>query len=257
LRAEAVVIATGNNAAPLAPDLPGLAAFKGRVLHSAAYRNATPFAGQNVLVVGMGNTGAEIALDLAESGARPTVSVRGGLHVVPRELFGLPIQVVGMLGRWMPVALSDRLLPPILDLAQGRLDRYGLSRPKEGMLRQIAARGRIPLIDVGTVAAIRRGDIRVAPGIASLTGTGARFADGGSGDFDAIILATGYLPNYRDFLDAGVPVGQSGVDRQASAQRLYLVGFRNPASGLLREIGIEAKAVADDIRRQTGNAARQ
>ncbi|TIT47458.1 MAG: NAD(P)/FAD-dependent oxidoreductase, partial [Mesorhizobium sp.] len=80
LRAWHVVIASGYNAEPLLPKFAGIDAFKGKTLHSADYRNATPFAGQSVLVVGMGNTGAEIALDLAEGGARPTISVRDGVH---------------------------------------------------------------------------------------------------------------------------------------------------------------------------------
>ena len=82
----------------------------GKIVHSADYRNAKPFAGQSVLVIGMGNTGAEIALDLAEGGARPTISVRNGVHIVPRELFGLPIQLVAMLAtKLLPLKANDAL----------------------------------------------------------------------------------------------------------------------------------------------------
>ncbi|TIT71111.1 MAG: NAD(P)/FAD-dependent oxidoreductase, partial [Mesorhizobium sp.] len=83
---------TGNNAEPIVPGLPGIEAFEGEVLHSAAYTEAASYVGKDVLVVGMGNTGAEIALDLAESGAHPAISVRKGVHIVPRQLFGVPIQ---------------------------------------------------------------------------------------------------------------------------------------------------------------------
>ena len=91
LRAAFVVIATGYNGEPEVPVIPGIETFGGKVLHSADSTDAKPFAGRAVLVIGMGNTGAEIALDLAESGARPTISVRNGVHVVPRDLFGIPI----------------------------------------------------------------------------------------------------------------------------------------------------------------------
>ena len=248
LHASHVVIASGNNAEPLMPGFAGADAFKGNSLHSADYRNAMPFAGQSVLIIGMGNTGAEIALDLAESGAKPTISVRGGVHIVPRELFGVPIQVVGMATRLGPQRLNDALFPIILDLVLGRLDKYGLKRPGQGLLEQIAIASRIPVIDVGTIGKIREGAIKVAPDIAEISERGARFTDGKRGEFDAIIFATGYRPGYARFLEPGIQPDRSGVTPQASDLGLYLIGFHNAVTGLLREIGIEAQAIADDIR---------
>lgn len=244
--ARKVVIATGNNAEPITPGFHGIGSFKGDVLHSAGYTDAALYAGKDVLVVGMGNTGAEIALDLAESGARPTISVRKGVHIVPRQLFGVPIQMVGIASRPMPRALNDWMFPKILDLALGRLEKYGIVRPSTGILAQIDA-GRIPVIDVGTVAAIRAGRIGVAPDIASFTGDGATFVDGTQKKFDAVIFATGYRPAYDGFLPAELRPDRSGVNARSSELGVYLVGFHNPVTGLLREIGIEAWAVARDI----------
>ena len=244
--ARKVVIATGNNAEPITPSFPGIEAFKGKVLHSAAYTEAAPYIGRQVLIIGMGNTGAEIALDLAESGARPTISVRKGVHIVPRQLFGVPIQMVGIASRPMPQALNDWMFPKILDLALGRLEKYGIVRPRQGILQGIEA-GRIPVIDVGTVAAIKAGKIAVAPDIARFNEDGARFADGREEKFDAAIFATGYRPGYDAFLPAELRPAKSGVNARASELGVYLVGFYNPVTGLLREIGIEAQAVAKDI----------
>ncbi|SFP38757.1 Predicted flavoprotein CzcO associated with the cation diffusion facilitator CzcD [Mesorhizobium sp. NFR06] len=244
--ASKVIVATGNNAQPVMPGFPGIEAFKGEVLHSSAYTQAAPYAGKDVLVVGMGNTGAEIALDLADSGARPTMSLRKGVHIVPRQLFGVPIQMVGIASRTMPRALNDWMFPKILDLALGRLEKYGIVRPKQGILAQIEA-GRIPVIDVGTVAAIKAGRIGIAPDIASFTGHGVTFADGVEKKFDAAIFATGYRPGYDGFLPAELRPEKSGVNPRARQLGVYLVGFYNPVTGLLREIGIEAQAVAKDI----------
>ncbi|BCM18827.1 flavin-containing monooxygenase [Mesorhizobium sp. J8] len=244
--ARKVVVATGNNAEPITPRFPGIEAFKGKVLHSAAYTEAAPYVGKNVLVIGMGNTGAEIALDLAESGAHPTISVRKGVHIVPRQLFGVPIQMVGIASRPMPRALNDWMFPKILDLALGRLEKYGIVRPKQGILQGIDA-GRIPVIDVGTVAAIKQGRIGIAPDIARFTEDGAEFANGVEKKFDAAIFATGYRPGYDAFLPAELSPGKSGVTARATELGVYLVGFYNPVTGLLREIGIEAQAVAKDI----------
>ncbi|OBQ59992.1 flavin-containing monooxygenase [Mesorhizobium erdmanii] len=248
LRAKHVVIASGYNAEPLRPGFAGVETFTGQTLHSADYRNATPFAGQSVLVIGMGNTGAEIALDLVENGALPTISVRGGVHIVPRELFGVPIQMVGMATRLGPQRFNDVLFPLILDLVQGRLEKYGLRRPGQGLLEQIAIASRIPVIDVGTIGKIRDGAIKVAPDIAEITERGARFADGNHSEFDAIIFATGYRPGYAKLLEPDIQPDRSGVTAQASDLGLYLIGFHNAVTGLLREIGIEAQAITDDIR---------
>jgi cation diffusion facilitator CzcD-associated flavoprotein CzcO len=232
-----VVIASGFNAEPVMPDVPGMATFKGRVLHSVDYANARPFDGQSVLVVGMGNTGAEIALDLCENNARATISLRDSVHIAPRDLFGIPIQIAATLAtKVLPIGVNDAIFPLVLDLALGYPARYGLKRPKEGILRQIARSSKIPVLDVGTVRKVAEGMIKIAPGVSTVAENGVRFKGGQAGEFDAIIFATGYRPNYRDFLDAG-----------DSSDGLHFVGFKNPVTGLLREIAHEARRVADII----------
>jgi cation diffusion facilitator CzcD-associated flavoprotein CzcO len=207
--------------------------------------NARPFSGQSVLVIGMGNTGAEIALDLCEGGARPVLSLRGGVHVVPRDLFGIPIQVVAMIGtKLLPTRVNDVLFPPLLDLALGYPAKHGLKRPKEGILQQIARIGRIPVLDVGTTRKISEGSIAIAPGISAMTGNGAIFDDGNERAFDTIILATGFRPSYSRFLDAG-----------SDDRAIYFVGFTNPVTGLLREIARDAVRTVDDIVRQSAGRA--
>jgi len=249
LRSPFLVVATGYNAEPAMPSFPGIEKFKGKVIHSADYVNAAPFAGQSVLVIGMGNTGAEIALDLAEGSARPTISLRDGVHIVPRDLFGVPNQMVAMLAtKVMPLRANDTVFPIILDLYLGDLKKFGVKRPRQGILQQVADAARIPVIDVGTVRAISRGAIKVAPGIAEINEDGVVFTGGQHGKFDAIVFATGYRPNYRSFLSTqdvqaseGPPGGDTGI---------YFVGFRNSVTGLLRQISNEAVAVADDIVRR-------
>jgi cation diffusion facilitator CzcD-associated flavoprotein CzcO len=252
VRSPFVVVAAGYNAEPVMPSVPGIGRFKGKAIHSADYPNAAPFAGQSVLVIGMGNTGAEIALDLAEGGARPTISLRDGVHIVPRDLFGIPIQLVGMLASKMPGGANDRLFPPILDLYLGNLKKFGIRRPARGIMQQIVESRKIPVLDVGTAAKIKQGAITIMPGIAEVTEAGVTFSDGTNSKFDAIIFATGYRPNYRSFLPAdAVRASDSELDSTASkSAQLYFVGYHNALTGLLREISKEAVAVTDDIVRQ-------
>src|ERR1700744_4519801 len=141
--------------------------------------NATPFAGQRVLVVGMGNTGAEIALDLCEHCAQTTISIRSGGHIVPRDLFGLPIQAVATVATsLLPLKINDALFPIIPDFALGNLSKHGIKRPHHGILEQVVTSGKIPVLDVGTAKLIRDRRINVMRGLAEILENGAIFADG-------------------------------------------------------------------------------
>lgn len=250
LRAPHVVIASGLNAYPITPSFPGLEKFIGPHIHSDDYVNAKPFTGQSVLVIGMGNTGAEIAVDLCEGGARPTISIRDGVHIVPRDLFGMPIQLIAMLATsTLPPKINDVLFPPILDLALGNLSRHGIKRPKRGILEQVAKFGKIPVLDVGTAKRIAEDAITGMPGISGITEDGVIFDGGPRRRFDAIIFATGYRPSYQSFLEAQDINSNGGVPGNDSTG-IYFVGFHSPVTGLLREISKEAVQIAADIVRQ-------
>ena len=106
---------------------------------------------------------------------------------------------------------------------------------------QATRAARIPVLDVGTMRKISQGAIKVAPGLSTVTQDGAIFRDGSRGAYDAIVLATGYRPNYRNFLAEG---------EANNADSIYFIGFRNVLTGLLRQISIEAIEAADDIRRR-------
>jgi cation diffusion facilitator CzcD-associated flavoprotein CzcO len=252
-RAHAVIMAAGLNRAANPDLLPAQERFRGTLLHSAAYRNGDPFAGRRVLVVGAGNTGAEIALDLVERGAKPTIALRTPVNVVPRDFLGMPTQLTSIRMRWAPLKLADGIGRLVGRLAFGNLGRYGFARPALGPLSAIKLRRRIPLIDVGTIAAIKRGDIAVKPAVEHFTATGAVFADGSEGEFDAVVLATGYRPALGDIVavpgvldDAGYPRDWRGG---GACPNLFFVGYDQPSTGLLRQIAIEAEAVAAAIAR--------
>jgi cation diffusion facilitator CzcD-associated flavoprotein CzcO len=240
--ASHLVVASGLNADPVMPHFPGAGQFRGPMLHAGAYVNAAPFAGQRVLVVGMGNTGAEIALDLSEHGAETTISIRDGVHIVPRDLFGLPIQLVATVAsRLLRPKISDTLFPAILDFALGNLSRYGIRRPPHGILEQAVRSGKIPVLDVGTAKLIRDGRIKIMPAIASISEDGALFERGEQRSFDAIIFATGYRSGCQSFLS------EECLRVMDADPTIHFVGFRNSVTGLLWEISKEAQLVARNI----------
>jgi indole-3-pyruvate monooxygenase len=250
-RARAVVVATGYNRLPNPDRLPDQDLFRGRLLHSSAYRNGEAFAGQRVLVVGAGNTGAEIALDLVERGAKPTLAVRGPVNVVPSDLLGMPIQLTSIRLRKAPLKLADAIGRLASRLAFGDLTRHGFPRPALGPISAIKKRQRIPLIDVGTMAAVKRGEIAVKPGVAGLTEAGARFADDSAAAFEAIILATGFRAALEEMVAVPGVLAEGGVPRDwrgsGAAANLFFVGYEVVPTGHLREIAIRAEAVAAEI----------
>ena len=258
---RSVVLATGANNVPNVPVFAGQALFQGRVLHSRDYRSAAPFAGQRTLVVGMGNTGAEIALDLAEHGVSTALSVRSPINLVHRDVLGRPTQLSSIMLSKLPTALGDALARLLRDLTVGDLRRWGLRTAPISPLRQLREHGKTPVIDVGTLARIKRGEIEVHPGIEIFTAQGIRFTDGSEHQFDSVILATGYeaqidrlFPGPKPALDTnGMPLDVAGT---GALTGVYFVGFdiRQPG-GLLRAIAAQAEQVALAIARN-GSAAR-
>jgi cation diffusion facilitator CzcD-associated flavoprotein CzcO len=257
--APVVVMATGIADAPYRPSWPGSEVYRNPVIHSSEYRNPEPFAGKRVLVVGFGNSGGEIALDLADAGVDVALAVRGPVQILPRDLLGFPILAWAILYRPLPARLVDFINAPILRLAIGSIEKLGLRRAAKGPRQMVDEDGRVPLIDIGTLEKIRDGSIKIRGGIDRLTPEGVVFADGASEDFGAIILATGFRPDLRPLVPdvGGVFDGQGMplVTGQATkAPGLYFCGQITSPTGQLREIGLEARRIAEISKRYIGDA---
>jgi cation diffusion facilitator CzcD-associated flavoprotein CzcO len=214
-----------------------------------------------VLVVGMGNTGAEIALDLAQAGADVTLSVRSPVNMVLRDVLGRPTQVTAMLLARLPRRVAFAIARKFRDWTIGDLRPYGLRTPEASPLQQLMEEGRTPVIDIGTLRLVRERRIAVRPGIDAFTERGVRFTDGRDEAFDAVILATGYRPDVqRLFPHARVPLDERELPRDpigsGALAGVYFVGFdiRQPG-GLLRTIGLQAQQVAGAIARTRQSAS--
>ncbi len=249
--ARNLVIASGFSCVPYRPSWAGLADFAGPVLHSSDYKNGRRFHSQRVLVVGFGNSGAEIALDLSECGADCAISIRGPVNVVPREVLHVPITYFALATRHFPPRVADRLNALTIRLAIGNLARLGIRKRSDGPTEEIIKARRIPVVDIGTIAAIRGGKIGVRPAIDSFSRDAARFADGRSEPFDAIVLATGYDTGLRAMFDGDASaLDDSGHPRSHAddaARGLYFCGFNIVPAGLIHQIGIEALCIGDQI----------
>lgn len=251
-QARSLVVAAGYNSEPRIPTWPGRESYTGQILHSKQYRNGAAFKDQDVLVVGLGNSGGEMLIDLWEHGARPSIAVRSPVNVIPREVFGVPFLTMGILQRGLPSRLVDALNAPVTRALIGDLRPYGLQRPAEGPITQIREQGRVPFIDVGTIQLIKDRHVTVFPNIERFTPGGVVFTDGRQQDFSAIVLATGFKPVVQNWLHAapgafnadGAPL-TSG--RPVADQNLYFCGYYISPTGMLREIAMEAQAIARHI----------
>ncbi len=263
LTGAAGVVATGHNHTPRLPDWPGRDTYTGELRHAAEYRSPAPYAGRDVLVVGVGNTGAEIAVDLVEGGAaRVRLAVRTPPHIVRRSTAGWAAQYSGVLVRRLPAPLADRLARPLARISTPDLSAHGLPRPEAGLLTR-AAQGAIPVQDVGLIDAVRAGRVEVVAAVDAFEDGKAVLADGSRIAPDAVIAATGYrrglegLVGHLGVLDGtGRPVAHGGRT-PAGAPGLYFTGFTNPISGMLRELAIDAGRIAGAVaKRQAGRVSR-
>jgi cation diffusion facilitator CzcD-associated flavoprotein CzcO len=246
-RTERLVMATGIWSAPYEPPLPGREAFRGRALHVSAYCGPDELAGARVLVVGLGNSGKDVAVAAARSGGNVSVAVRDGVAFVryPNAL----TQHAGGLWRRLPPGLVEVLLRRVRP-APHLPGLPALERPLASVF---------PVVGLELVEEVRRGHVRLRPAMAGFTEVGARFADGSEDAFDVIVLCTGYRPALApvaEHLGWGVdgrPLTDEGGCRALGSPGLYLVGYRYPAletylQQLRREAPAAAGAIATDIR---------
>jgi putative flavoprotein involved in K+ transport len=248
IRADRVVVATGYSNVPSMPDWPG--SFAGELVHSADYRRGEPYRGLRVLVVGAGNSGAEIAIDVARAGASEVhLAVRTPPAVVRRDTLGVPSQLLGIASAHLPIGAVDRIASTLRRVAFGNLDSLGLPAP-EKPYSEFLRRRVIPIVDVGLVAAVRSGAVKVVPGLERFEDGAPVLSDGRRLEVDAIVAATGFrtglepLVGHLGVLDAaGVPLVH-GPDEHPDAPGLHFVGYLVTLGGTLRLAGKQAERLA-------------
>ncbi|GGK13324.1 monooxygenase [Streptomyces camponoticapitis] len=256
LTGRAVVVATGYSHTPRVPSWPGAREYGGELLHAREYRDPAPYKGKDVLVVGVGNTGAEIAVDLVEGGAaRVRLAIRTVPHIVRRSTLGWPAQRTGMLVRRLPTRLVDRAGEIMSRIAVPDLAAQGLPRPDTGLYSRVRE-GAIPVQDVGLIAAVRKGRVEPVAAVESFDDNKVVLADGSRISPDAVIAATGYRRGLEGLVghlgvldDRGLPVVRGGRTSER-APGLYFTGFTNPISGMLRELSMDAERIAKVIKSQ-------
>jgi len=248
-----IVFATGVNRIPVVPSWQGMEKFKGSITHSIDYRNPDPYLRKKVLVVGMGNTGAEIALDLAEKKVQTWISIRGPVSVVPKDIFGRPTQDSARLLDKLPFGIGDRLGSFIGKKFIGDLEPYGIETPKDYPSNILKKHGKTPVIDQGTTYYIKNGKIGIVKEIEYFLPDAIKFKNGLVKSIDDVILATGYRCGIENVLkdheglfnEHGIPTALEGSGKFSG---LFFTGFNiYGLGGILGTVGDEAKVIAKKV----------
>ncbi|XVF21884.1 hypothetical protein REPUB_Repub12eG0127800 [Reevesia pubescens] len=243
-----LAVASGETSNPYKPEIEGLNTFPGDVLHSTQFRNGKAFKDQNVLVVGSGNSGMEIALDLANHGAKTSIVVRSPVHILSKDMVYLGL----ILLKYIPLNMVDSLMVMLSKLVYGDLTKYGITRPKEGPFFMKVAYGKYPVFDVGTYNKIKSRRIQVLPAISSIRGNEVVFDNGKTYPFDTIIFCTGFKRSTNiwltgdDYLlnDDGLPK-PSFPNHWKGKNGLYCVGLSRRG---LYGASADADNIANDIK---------
>lgn len=247
-----VIMATGAYGKPKSINFKGRETFTGKIIHSFEYRTGANFKAQNVLVVGFGNSACEIAIDLYEQGANPSMSVRSPVNVIPRDVLGIPVLELGLLMRRLPPRIADAISAPLMKWLVGDIKKLGLKKLPYGPLEEIRKDGKIPLLDIGTIQLIRDGHLNIYDDIEFVKEKTIFFKDGKQGNFDAIIAGIGYYRDYAEIVDIDKRRFED-LDRCVDQQKffgedgLYFCGYWISPNGQFREIALDAKKIARDI----------
>lgn len=264
---RAVVMAIGGCRIPVIPSWEGKETFPGEIIHSSKFKNAQAFKGKKVLVVGSGNSAAEIASKLTEHASTVTMSVRTAPHILPKSIYGIPLIGIGVWTRTWPTAWVDAILSFLQRSMIGDLRAHGLPYPTLPLSKQFPINNVVPILYRPFVDDVRAGRIKIVGPVQKISGKTVHVLqrietlhthdnDMVTLEPDVIIAGTGFrteisklvqIPGIADKDDRSVI---SGDQEFKDAPRLYFIGQVNPLSGLLREIRLEAGKIAQKLKQQ-------
>ncbi len=253
-RFDSVVVASGHQGVAAHPEWADQ--FDGEYLHSNSYRAPHAFEGKRVLVVGVGNSGLDIAADLAPFAAETYTSARSPVLIMPRMILGVPsARVISLVARpYLPWPVQMRILRAISRIYHGRMEQWGLRTPTKRTH---------PASSATYMAHVAYQKITVKPGVREAHAKTVTFLDGDSIEVDTVIAATGYHLNLP-FLDRALaPV----TGRRLDAYRriihpewpgLYFIGFFNVSGGAnISMMDVQSELLTAVVNGRAGLPSRQ
>ena len=234
-RYDMLLVANGHHWDPRWPEPPFPGRFDGEQMHAHHYVDNTPFRDQRVLVVGIGNSAMDIAVESSFVARRTVLSSRRGAYVIPKYLFGRPLDQIAVspLTPLTPFRLRQAMMAALLRIGVGRMEDYGLPKPEHKLLEAH------PTVSADFLNRISHGEVTWKPNVATLAGDRVRFADGSEEEIDVIVWCTGYKVTFpffdADFISApdnDLPLFKRafkpGIDNLAFIALLQPIGATMP-----------------------------
>ena len=229
-RYDALLVANGHHWDPRWPEpaFPGADSFTGVQMHAHAYTDNSIFAGKNVVVLGMGNSAMDIAVESSYSAAHTYLAARRGAWILPKYIFGRPIDQMHNDPR-VPFAIRQRVIGALIKAYTGSPERYGLPKPDHRFGQAH------PTVSGRILDRISHGTITPKPNIAALEGDTVRFADGTAVEADVVVYCTGYKISFPFFDDDLLAAPDNHIEL---FRRVFHPDFANLAFiGLLQPLG--------------------
>lgn len=248
-----VMVCNGHHWNPRWPEpaFPGADGFTGEQIHSHDYKTPEILEGKTVLILGIGNSATDIAVESSRVADRTLLAMRRGAWIVPKYIFGIPTDRLTTFAPMtrMPLGVQSAMMRLTLRLTQGRITDSGLPMPDH---RPLHAH---PTVSDELLGRLGHGDITVKPNIDRFEGGTVFFEDGSSEDVDVVIFCTGYRITFP-FLDSSViDVTDNQVElykRVVPVDRpgLYFIGLVQPLGPIMPLSEAQASWVADLIAGQ-------
>ena len=246
---DALVVANGHHWDPRWPEPPYPGSFDGEQLHAHHYIDNQPFRDRRVLVVGIGNSAMDIAVESSFVAARTILSSRRGAHIIPKYLFGRPLDQIGVnrLTGVMPWGFRKRIFQAFLRAGVGRMEDYGLPRPDHDL------GDAHPTISADFLNRVAHGEIAYKPNIAELQGDRVRFEDGSVEPIDTIVWCTGYKVTFP-FFDADLisaPDNDLPLFRRVfhpELDNVFFVGLLQPLGAIMPLAEAQGQWIAAYLR---------
>ncbi len=242
-----VIVANGHHWDPRMPEpsFPGSGEFEGEQIHAHHYRETDILEDKRVLILGIGNSACDIAVESSRIADKTFLAMRRGAYIMPKYLRGRPTdELSGDLASRMPIWVQRKYLELELKNAVGTMTQYGLPEPDHKLLEAH------PTVSSELLPRLGHGDITVKPNIDHLDGDSVVFVDGSSEKIDLIIYCTGYRITFP-FLDPGVIDTE---DNRVSLYRrtvpvdrpgLYFIGLIQPLGAIMPLAELQSEWVAD------------
>ena len=242
-----VVVANGHHWDPRWPEpsFPGAESFPGVQLHAHHYRTPEVLRDQRVLVLGIGNSACDIAVESSRVAASTDLAMRRGAHILPKYMFGIPTDHLtdSPLARG-PLKLQQLSMAALLRLTQGKVADYGLPEPDHAVLHAH------PTINQDLLNRLGHGDLRVRPSIDRFEGSKVFFTDGSSGEYDVVVYCTGYRVSFPFLPEDVVRAEDNHVDLYRRVVHpdhpgLYFVGLIQPLGAIMPLAEAQAEWIGD------------